>query len=103
MVSLDVVIPESLKGQDVTVEPLVRMVMKDINAILPAHPETSKNYEFENVPVGERVTIVAYAIVNDQPVLCTKDLVIGKSNSQSLKMQPTTWAELEKAFTDMNG
>jgi hypothetical protein len=68
-------------------EPEIKMVFKDINSVLPYY----KGYkEFSDVPVGERVTVIAFSMVDDVPYYAAKEFTVTAGQVLEIELQKTT-------------
>ncbi len=74
---------------DTTTSVAVRMVFHDIKSVMPGYVyKKEKSAKFENIPVGERVTLIVYAVSKDKSKVKfgMKDLLVGDKPVVDLSM-----------------
>jgi hypothetical protein len=65
---------------DTTTSTAIRMIFHDIKSVMPGYVyNKEKSASFENIPVGERVTVIVYALSKDETKVKfgMKDLLVG--------------------------
>lgn len=87
---------------DTTLRPSVRLVFEDINSVLAGNYDArSGQVRFSGIPVGERVRVVGYSIVNDVPYMATQPTVIRANASETLRLQQTTREGMEQQLASL--
>lgn len=83
-------------------KPQLRMIFKTINGIMPGYSDDKGNARFIQVPVGKKVTILAFSIVDDVTYYSMKEVVIKRGEIVKMEMQSTTLHELEKLVATLD-
>lgn len=76
--------------------PVVRLIFKDINSIMPGYYNSNKDVKFINIPVGYKLTLIAFSLVNNEPYYASKQIVITKDLIIKLDLTKTTLTKLEE-------
>lgn len=87
---------------DTAYKPIVRLVFKDINSIMPGHYTKDKKIILNDIPVGQEATIIAFSLVNEEPYFISKDIVISKDQKENLELIKTTMIALEQDLKKLN-
>jgi len=87
---------------DILYEPAVRLVFKDIKAVMYGGFAGQKNISFREIPVGKKATLIALSFVNDEPYYTSKDIVIRKGQKESLELLKTTLTALKQDLEKLN-
>ncbi len=82
---------------DSTYDATVRIVFNDITSVMSGL-RFSGGFEFQNLPAGEKVTIVALRYNNGQTELATQEYLIDGSPINDLIFKPASKEELIKRF-----
>ncbi|UPT71800.1 MAG: OmpA family protein [Flavobacterium sp. JAD_PAG50586_2] len=80
---------------DLKYKPEVRLVFKDINAIMAGYLDKDKKFVFNNIPIGKKATLVAFSTFEEQSYLVLKDIVIEANDPIYLELQKTTLEDLK--------
>ncbi len=86
---------------DKKMKPAVRLIFKDIKSIMPGYYSGEK-IVFSNIPVGQRATLIAFSIKDDQPYFTSKEVVITENGIEELSLAKTTMEAMEKNFAALN-
>ena len=62
----------------------------------------SNRVTFSNVPLGEKITIVAFKVADDKIFLAVKETVITDKEETELDFQPVTKSLLKKEIEKLN-
>ncbi len=81
---------------DTTLLPMVRLVFKNINAIMPAYLKKDGKMVLNNIPVGQKVTLIAFSVVNYVPWFVSKDILVSPNQTENLVLVQTNMDELKK-------
>lgn len=87
---------------DVKYKPEIRLVFKDINAVMSGYLDKDKKFVFDNIPIGRKATLVAFSCIGDQTYLAIKDIVIEKNNPIALELQKTTLEDLKAQLRQLD-
>jgi hypothetical protein len=87
---------------DTTFKPIVRLIFKDINAIMPGYQNIGQQIAFNDIPVGQRATLVAFSLVNNEPYFVSKDILISKDQKENMKLIKTTMSMLNDNLKKLN-
>ncbi len=87
---------------DTVYEPVVNLVFKDINAIMPGTYEKGGKIKFNNIPLGQTASLVAFCILNEEPYFISKEIVISKNQKENLDLIKTTITELKEELQKLN-
>ena len=82
-------------------ETIVNVVFHRYKSILPGIIEPNQ-ISFKNVPMGEKITIVALKSVNNKILLAVKETVITDKEETDLVFQPVTMDLLKKEMEKLN-
>jgi hypothetical protein len=80
---------------DTSYHPSVRMVFKNIKSVMSGYADNAGNISFSGIPVGERVTLVAYSIKDDVPYMAMKEIMITENGYDELRLGKTTKLRME--------
>ena len=80
---------------------IVNLIFHRIKAIVPGRIESNRII-FKNVPLGEKITIVALKIVNCKLFLAVKETEITDNEETILDFQPVTMKWLKKEIEKLN-
>lgn len=86
---------------DVTEKPVVNIILHRFRSILRARIEPNR-ISFKDVPLGEKITIVALKSVNNKIFLAVKETVITDKEETELDFQPVTMDLLKKEMEKLN-
>lgn len=79
----------------------IQLVFKSMNAILPGLKKPN-GFLFANVPLGEKVTLVAFKTVDDKLFLAVQETKITKNVVTDLNFRPVTMDLLKKEMEKLN-
>jgi hypothetical protein len=81
----------------------VRMVFNDIKSVLPGFQISNNkaNYEFTNVPIGERVLLLAYSVKNNDAQLGYKEVVIGEDFNNLIAVNEMSTSQFEGMIREL--
>lgn len=80
---------------DLKYKPEIRLIFKDINAVMSGYLDKDKKFVFGDIPIGRKATLVAFSIVEDETYLAIKDIVIDKNGPIAMELQKTTLEDLK--------
>jgi hypothetical protein len=87
---------------DTALRPSVRLVFDDINSVLAGNYNArTGQVRFSGIPVGEKVRVVGYSIVNDVPYMASQPMVIRENGSETLRLQQTSRAGMEEQLASL--
>jgi hypothetical protein len=87
---------------DTALRPSVRLVFDDINSVLAGNYDArSGQVRFSGIPVGQKVRVVGYSIVNDVPYMASQPMVIRENGSETLRLQQTSRAGMEEQLASL--
>jgi hypothetical protein len=86
---------------DTAIHPLVRMIFKDINCVMPGDYDGS-SYTFENIPWDYKVTLVAFAERKKKLYLGMKEVIIVKGKNETIALEEVTQAEFKEKMKLLN-
>lgn len=86
---------------DTAMQPVVRVVFSDINSMMPGN-FNGTDFAVNNIPVGRKVTVIAYTIKDEQPYLAMREVKISDNLNLNLDMKPVSKEELKQSFKKMN-
>lgn len=87
---------------DTAYKPVVRLVFKDINAIMPGYYTQDKKIILNAIPVGQKATLIAFSLINDEPYFVSKDIVINKDQKENITLIKTTMKTLKDDLQRLN-
>ncbi len=87
---------------DTTFAPAVRMVFKDIKSVMPGYVQPNGQIKFDQLPVGQRATVVAFCVKNDVPYLSTQEVVITENGVQEMQLARTNLNAFKKELESLN-
>jgi hypothetical protein len=87
---------------DTTYRPVIRLVFKDINAIMPGNYLKDNKFILNAIPVGQKATLITFSFINDEPYFISKDIVITKDQTEILELFKTTMTTLKKDLQKLN-
>jgi hypothetical protein len=79
---------------DTSYRATVRIIFREMKSVMPAYPDATGKSVFREIPVGEKITLLAYSIRNKKVYAGTKDLDVRKNASEEIGMEETTLEEL---------
>ncbi len=87
---------------DTALRPSVRLVFDDINSVLAGNYNArTGQVRFSGIPVGQKVRVVGYSIVNDVPYMGSQPTVIRENASETLRLQQTSLAGMEEQLASL--
>ncbi len=87
---------------DTALRPSVRLVFDNINAVMAGNYDARTGVvRFTGIPVGERVRVVGYSIVNDLPYMASQPVTIRSNSSETLRLQRTTKSGMEQELATL--
>lgn len=87
---------------DTSLRPSVRLVFDNINAVMAGNYDArSGQVRFSGIPVGERVRVVGYSIVNDVPYMASQPTTVRTGGSETLRLQQTTREGMEQQLASL--
>jgi len=87
---------------DTALRPSVRLVFDNINAVMAGNYDArSGQVRFSGIPVGERVRVVGYSIVNEVPYMASQPTVVRINSSETLRLQETTRSGMEQQLASL--
>lgn len=87
---------------DTALRPSVRLVFDNINAVMAGNYDArSGQVRFTGIPVGERVRVVGYSIVNEVPYMASQPTVVRANASETLRLQETTRSGMEQQLASL--
>jgi OmpA family len=87
---------------DASFKPVVRLVFKDLNAVMPGYYTTNKKMILNEIPVGQKATLIAFSLINNEPYFVSKDIVIGNNQNESMTLTKTTMKALMSDLQKLN-
>jgi hypothetical protein len=87
---------------DLKYKPEIRLVFKDINSIMGGHWNEKKQFVFDNLPVGQKATLLAFSYTENETYVVMKDIVIDKNEAIGLELSKTTLEEFKTALRQLN-
>jgi hypothetical protein len=87
---------------DTKYKPVVRLVFKDINSVMPGFYSGDKKIVLNSIPVGLKATLIAFSLVNDEPYFASKDIVISKDQKKNMTLIKTTMTALKDDLQKLN-
>jgi hypothetical protein len=87
---------------DTVYKPVVRLVFKNINSIMPGYYTKEKKIILSNVPVGEKATIIVFGFINNEQYFTSKDIIISVDPIEKLKLSKMTADEIKKELQKLN-
>jgi hypothetical protein len=82
--------------------PSLRMVFDDINSVMAAEFISKDQMQFSQVPVGQRITIVGYSLMDDKAFFGKIPAIVANGASYNLKLDPTGKLQLENELFALN-
>lgn len=82
--------------------PVVRLVFKDINSVMPGYYTLDKKMVIRNIPVGHKATLIAFCTINSEPYYVSKDIIISRNHKENLELMKTTLAALKQDLQKVN-
>lgn len=86
---------------DDTQNTIVNIVFHRFKTILQGTVKSNR-FTFSNIPLGEKITIVAFKVANDKIFLAVKETVITDKEETELDFQPATIEVLKKEIEKLN-
>lgn len=83
-------------GVDKLFRPVVRLVFKDINAVMAASYANDSTVVFRQVPVGLTATLVAFSLVNGEYFFVSRELVLTNNQRENLELVKTALTAMKK-------
>lgn len=83
---------------DTSMHSSVKMIFKDIKSVMNGYATGKGEIAFNNIPVGEQVTLVAFSIQDDVPYMAVKEIRVTENGYDELKLSKTTKAAMESKF-----
>lgn len=80
---------------------IVNVIFHRFKSIVPGCVESNR-ISFKNVPLGEKITVIALKTVNNKIFLAVKETVITDKEATVLDFQPVTMDLLKKAMEKLN-
>jgi hypothetical protein len=87
---------------DKSIKPVVRLVFKDINSIMPCFLNMNGEGTFPNVPVGSNAQLIAFGLIDDEPYYVSKEVVIKKDQKEMLVPVKTTFDIMKKELAELD-
>lgn len=83
---------------DTSLHASVKMVFADIKSIMNGYVNERGQMQFDNIPVGQKVTLVAYTIKDNVPHMALKQVRITNNGYDELRLVKTTKTAMESQF-----
>ena len=74
----------------------VYLIFKDINSVIQADFYSDESPQFDNLPIGYKIKLVAYTVKNEKILAYSKDLTISKGQKMYLDLQEMSSTEFKK-------
>ena len=74
---------------------IVRLVLKDLHAIIAGYSNGKGTYRVINIPIGQKATLVIFGMVKETPYFISKDIVISDNQVEKLVPRITTFETLK--------
>jgi len=87
---------------DTAYKPVVRLVFKNINCVMPGYYSAKNKVIFNSIPVGQKATIVAFSLVNDEPIFAYRDITISRDQRVNVELVKTTLAAIEQELKKLD-
>jgi TonB family protein len=84
-----------------TEETFIKVVFHSVKSIMSGYPNSGR-FSFANVPLGEKITIVAFRTNNDKVLLAIKETTTIKTGETDLKFEPVTMTKLKTEMEKLN-
>ena len=82
--------------QDNVINANIYLVFKDINSVIQAYYYADNLPQFENIPVGYKVRLIAYTVKNEKVFAYSTDLTIAKGQKLNLDLKEITEKDFKK-------
>lgn len=89
-------------GVDTLFRPVVRLVFKDINAVMAASYANDSSVVFRQVPIGLTATLVAFTLVNGEYYFVSRELVLTNNQRENLELVKIALTDMKKEFRRLN-
>jgi len=88
---------EIIASVDTALHPSVRLVFKNIRAVMSGYVDENGNVRFEGIPKGSEVSLVAFSIVDNKPFMAIKNIVVNSNSEEKIILTETNkkWMERE--------
>lgn len=83
-------------------KPVIRIIFKDINSVMAVNYYDIKKIITDDIPIGQKVTLIAFDLVNDIPYYASKEITIGKDMTEKLKLVKTTMSAIQQSFQKLD-
>jgi len=82
---------------------VVRVVFKDINSVMPCYSNSNHKdmYEVPNIPIGEKVMLVAYSVKDENAIFGYKDVTIGENDIENITVTKLTKNRFKSALSEL--
>jgi TonB family protein len=84
-----------------TEETFIKVIFHSVKSIMSGYP-SSERYSFANVPLGEKVTIVAFRPKNAKVLLAVKETTTKRTGETDLTFEPVTMTRLKMEMEKLN-
>ena len=79
-----------------------RLVFTAIKAIMPGERTHDKKIIFKGIPVGQKATLIAFSLVDDEPYFVSREIQISKDQTESMVPLKTTLTALHSDLRKLN-
>lgn len=83
---------------DTSLHASVKMVFADIKSIMNGYVNERGQMQFDNIPSGQKVTLVAYTVKDNEPHMAMKQIRITQNGYDELRLVKTTKTAMESQF-----
>ena len=82
---------------------VVRLIFRDINSVMPAYANSNHKdqYEASDMPTGEKVLLLAYAVKDENTVFGYKEIVIGENPVEKIDLTDLTKKQFTSAVSEL--
>lgn len=87
---------------DTAYKPVLRLVFKDMNSILPAYYNQNGKMSFGGIPIGQKATLIAFGNLNGEHYFAIKDIIISTNHYEDLKLTKTNPDSIEVELKKLN-
>ena len=86
-----------------TEDMIVRLVFRDINSVTAAYANSNHKdqYESSDMPTGEKVLLLAYAVKDENAVFGYKEIVIGENSIEKIALTDLTKKQFTSAVSEL--
>lgn len=87
---------------DTSYNPIVFLVFKDINSIMPGNYQSTNDFTLNNIPLGKKATIIAFGFANGKQYFFSKEIIIRLNQIENIQLTASSFDKIEQELVKLN-